>query len=114
MATIQDLQKRLTAGEVYLAENRGDKQAEALYWRLTAEHTALVEQQEREAEIAAVTLALPPGCAWSRTPDSLPCSQVRVLFHGEPMAADDITRIELATLLRTRGEILEQEKKGSA
>lgn len=95
------LEQRLLRGEKYLERNPQDRDSRTLYWRLTAEYVSLVEQQEREADITAVTLQLPPGVAWQRAPGTLAFERVTVRMRGEAQAAGEMTREELGELLQT-------------
>ena len=103
---IETLEQRLLKGENYLSTSPNDQDSWKLYYRLTGEYVALKEQQEREANIASVTIDLPPGTHWQRDAGSPLCARVRVLYHGEPAQPNEMTRGTLAALLRTRAETI--------
>lgn len=108
MATIAELEKRMIAGETYLASHANDRKAMDLYNRYEAEYVALKEAEEREQDIAAVWLDLPPGCAYQKAGCQSVHSRVRVLFHGQPEAENEISRTELGELLATRKLVQER------
>ncbi len=111
MATITELEKRMAAGESYLANSPGDKKARDLYNRYEAEYVALCCQAEREQSIKAVTLELPPNCQWQRHGSESVHSVVRVLFHEQPEGENEVTRAELREILADRAEALELARK---
>ena len=110
MHTLAELSARLANGERYLERNPDSREAHDLYNSLSAEYVLLKEQQEREADIASVTIDLPPGTRWQRDADSPVCARVRVLYHGEPTQPNEMSRGTLAALLVTRAETMEASK----
>lgn len=116
MDRIAMLETRITRGETYLEAHPDDAKSKKLYWDVVTEYTALVEQQEREADIKAVVLDLPPGTSWQREADSPVCSRVRLVYPSAegPEGEADITRAELAALLATRKAVIAAKEGASA
>ncbi|MBI2934635.1 MAG: hypothetical protein HYY29_03590 [Chloroflexi bacterium] len=104
------LEKQIEDGEKWLTENVGRPSYErglARYWERVAAYVALKEGEEREQNIKAVWLDLPPGSAYQKTGCESVHSQVRVLFHGQPAAENEVSRSQLGALLSDRREVLE-------
>lgn len=104
MGRVSELETRLANGEKYIDANPNDANAKALYNRVEAEYVEIMEQEERERDIVAIALDLPPGVRWQRTAAAPIYEQVRVLYHGEPEADNELNRQELWALLRTCDE----------
>lgn len=101
MTRIPYLEKRIAQGELFLSANPRDKEAISLYWQYMREYVTLKEQEEREADIAAIWLQLPPGVKWQRRGAAVACDEVRVVYAGDATADREITRDELRELVET-------------
>ena len=101
MSRIEELAQRLEAGERYIAANGPSEKASRQYAKLEGKYVALCCQAERERDITAITLNLPPEVHWQRTATAAICEQVRVIYHGEPEADNELSREDLWALLRT-------------
>ena len=99
-ADLAHLEKRIAQCEARLATHPDDRKAADAYLGYLYRYGILVEEGE-----TVVTLDLPSGVKWQRNEQSHIVSQVRVIFWGFPRLAEEMSRADLAALLRTRAEV---------